>query len=102
VIAGAHAIVSMAGYCTVAEVLGSGLPALLVPRAFPREEQLNRARKWLAAGRVEMLDPANLEPQALSSAIARLLERDATAGEPLTGADDAAAVLRNAVGPLLD
>src|SRR4051794_35781039 len=96
-LAGARAVVSMAGYCTVAEVLASGKPALLVPRAFPREEQLNRARRLAAEGRVDMLDPAAAEPQALRQAIDRLLERDPAAPEPPTGAADAAAILASAV-----
>ena len=98
VLAGARAVVSMAGYCTVAEVLGSGKPALLVPRTFPREEQLARARRWAAAGRVAMLDPRELEPPLLREAIGLLLERPAAVREPLTGAGDAARVLTAAVG----
>ena len=47
---GARAIVSMAGYNTVAEVISSGKPALFAPRTFPREEQLNRARRWASVG----------------------------------------------------
>ena len=95
VLAGARAVVSMAGYNTVSEVLGSGKPALLVPRTFPRVEQLNRARRWEAAGRVEVLEPESLGPALLSERIAALLERPPSAGEPLTGASDAAAILRD-------
>lgn len=97
VIAGARAIVAMAGYCTVSEVLASGKPALLVPRTFPREEQLNRARWLAAAGRVGMLLPNELDPVAVRGAIDELLERRPTAPEPLTGAADAASILARAV-----
>lgn len=93
VLAGARAVVSMAGYCTVAEVLSSGKPALLVPRAAPREEQLNRARRLAAAGRVAMLDPRAADPTELRAAIDRLLDRPPVAPEPPTGATDAAAIL---------
>ena len=96
VIAGARAIVAMAGYCTVSEVLASGKPALLVPRTFPREEQLNRARWHAAAGRVGMLLPNELDPVALRGAIGELLERQPTVPEPLTGAADAASILARA------
>ena len=65
VLAGARGVVSMAGYNTVAEVLASGKPALLVPRVFPREEQLNRARRLAAAGRVSMLTPDELDPTTM-------------------------------------
>jgi predicted glycosyltransferase len=97
VIAGARAVVAMAGYCTVAEILASGTPALLVPRVFPREEQLNRARRLAAEGRVEMLDPRELDGAALGAALALLLERPAGTPEQLTGAADAAAILTEAV-----
>lgn len=93
VLAGARAVVSMAGYSTVAEVLGSGKPALLVPRAVPFGEQVIRARRLAAAGRVELLEPAALEADAMADAIERLLARAPSAGEPLTGAIDAAGIL---------
>jgi predicted glycosyltransferase len=96
VLAGARAVISMAGYCTVAEVLASGKPALLVPRTFPRVEQLNRAKRWAAAGRVELLEPDALEPELLADTIARLLERPPQPREPLTGAADAARILAEA------
>jgi predicted glycosyltransferase len=94
VLAGARAVVSMAGYSSVAEILASGKPALLVPRAFPREEQLYRAQHWAAAGLVEMLDPGQLEPIRLGRAISGLLEREPVSGQPLTGADEAARILQ--------
>jgi predicted glycosyltransferase len=96
-IAGAGAVVAMAGYCTVAEILNSGKPALLVPRTSPREEQLSRARRWAAMGRVAMLDPRSLEPERLGEALERLLERSPVVAEPLTGAGDAVTILLEAV-----
>jgi predicted glycosyltransferase len=93
-LAGARAVVSMAGYCTVAEILSSGKPALLVPRAVPREEQLNRARRLAATGRVDMLDPRAADPTKLRQAIDRLLDRSPVRQESPTGAADAAAILR--------
>ena len=94
VLAGARAVIAMAGYCTVAEILGSGKPALLVPRAFPREEQLNRARRWAAAGRVEMVEPDRVATPELRDAIDRLLKRAPQPGVPLSGAGDAARILQ--------
>jgi predicted glycosyltransferase len=92
-LAGCRAVVSMAGYNTTAEVLGSGKPALLAPRGSPREEQLNRARRLAAAGRVELLEPSALEPGALRAALDRLLARRRTDGDPLTGAADTVRIL---------
>ncbi len=96
VIAGARAVIAMAGYCTVAEVLASGKPAILVPRTFPRKEQLNRARRLVAAGRVGMLLPNELDPPAVRRAIDELLKHQPKAPEPLTGAAEAARFLARA------
>lgn len=41
----ADAVISMAGYNAVAEILASGLPALLIPREVPRLEQRLRAER---------------------------------------------------------
>jgi predicted glycosyltransferase len=95
-IAGAQAVVSMAGYSTVAELLTSGKPALLVPRAFPRDEQLLRARRWAAAGRVDLLEPDALTPTSLRQAIGHLLERPNSPAQPLTGAQDTVRLLAEA------
>lgn len=96
VLGGARAVVSMAGYCTVAEVLATGKPALLVPRAFPRQEQLNRATRLADAGRVAILTPDDLSPASMGRALDELLAREPSAAEPALGADDAAALLRSA------
>jgi predicted glycosyltransferase len=40
-----HAVVSMAGYNSTAEILQSGVSAVLLPRTFPRREQLLRASR---------------------------------------------------------
>ncbi len=93
VLAGARAVVAMAGYCTAAEILASGKPALLVPRTFPREEQLNRARLLAEAGRMQMLDPGRLHPDTLAAALASLLEQPPRPPERLGGADEAASIL---------
>jgi predicted glycosyltransferase len=93
VLAGARAVVSMAGYCTTAEVLASGRPALLVPRAFPREEQLNRARRLAAQGRVQTLHPEQCTPERLRQEIERLLAQPPVPACPRQGAAQAAAIL---------
>jgi predicted glycosyltransferase len=93
VLAGARAVVSMAGYNTVAEVLASGKPSLLVPRSFPREEQLNRARALAAAGRVSILTEDELDPASMRAALDDLLAREPAPVEAPLGAADAAAIL---------
>lgn len=78
VLAGARAVVAMSGYSTVAEILGAGKPALLVPRTFPR---------------VELLTPDSLEPGIFADAIDRLLEREPAPRAALTGAAEVAQIL---------
>lgn len=96
-IAGARAVVSMAGYCSASEVLASGKPSLMVPRAVPREEQLNRARRLADAGRISILPPTELSAKSISEALARLLAEQPRPPEKLTGATDVRRVLRAAI-----
>jgi predicted glycosyltransferase len=79
----ASLIVSMAGYNTTAEIIAERKPAILVPRAAPRAEQLLRARQLAALGLVRMVEPdgdlparlAELVPAALNAASAAEWER---------------------------
>ncbi len=73
VIGGATAVVSMAGYNTVSELLRAGKPALLVPRTRPSQEQLVRAELLAATGAVSVIRPEELTPFALREALDRLL-----------------------------
>ena len=74
-IAGARAIVTMAGYNTVCEMARARTPALIVPRVQPREEQLIRARGLVAADAADMIHPADLTPATMRRALDRLLAR---------------------------
>jgi predicted glycosyltransferase len=65
----------MAGYNTVCEVLGSGTPAVLVPRVGHREEQRMRAVRLATLGLVEYLPPTTIEPHGLAAAVRRALGR---------------------------
>lgn len=60
-------VVSMAGYNSVAEILQARVNSVLLPRVFPRREQLLRAQRLEAADLVAQL-PA-LDPRALRAAI---------------------------------
>jgi predicted glycosyltransferase len=95
VIAGARAVVSMAGYNTVSELMRARKPALLVPRTRPSQEQLIRARSLAAAGLQEMLHPEELTPAALRDALDRLLLRTAPQNLPgcYSGTEHAAEIL---------
>lgn len=67
VIRHAVASVSMAGYNTVAETLATDVPALLVPREWPRREQLIRARGLAGVGATDMLSQDQLTPGRISA-----------------------------------
>ena len=63
------AIVSMAGYNTCVEILQSSLPAVLLPRSFPRQEQLIRAKRMAELGWVNVITDADPNPRTLFNAV---------------------------------
>ncbi|MFQ5667447.1 MAG: glycosyltransferase family protein [Candidatus Binatia bacterium] len=69
----AAASVSMAGYNTVCEVIALRKPALVVPRIYPRVEQLLRANAFAAHGLLQVLHPDQLDPNAMRTALGTLL-----------------------------
>ena len=83
----------MAGYCTASEILASGKPSLMVPRAVPREEQLNRARRLAEAGRIDLLVPEELTAASMRAALDGLLAREPRGAKPLAGAAEVRQVL---------
>jgi predicted glycosyltransferase len=74
-IADARAVVCMAGYNTVAEVMRARVPALLVPRVHPISEQLLRARELESRGLQDLLHPSQLSAETMRDALERLLAR---------------------------
>ena len=78
-IRGSAASVSMAGYNTVTETLATDVPCLLVPREWPRQEQLIRARGLEAVGAVDLLGEKELTSEAISAwwqqAVTRRVDR---------------------------
>jgi predicted glycosyltransferase len=95
VLAGARAVVGMAGYNTVAETLRARRPGLLVPRARPSQEQLVRARTVSQQPSYAMLHPDDLTPESMRAALAELLDFPEPEAPPdeYEGADSAARVL---------
>ena len=100
VIAGARAVVAMAGYNTVGELMRARKPALLVPRVRPSEEQLIRARTLAEAGIQRMLHPDALRPGAMRDGARRAAEhRPPAPREPdYRGAERAARILAGLAG----
>lgn len=96
----ADAVVCMGGYNSLVEVLAAGVPAVCVPRARPRTEQLIRARILAERGLVTVVEPERLTPDRLRLAVdeALAIDRGALAARTHTtmdlgGATRAAAAL---------
>lgn len=70
-LAESEAVVGMAGYNTTAEILQSGVPAVLLPRTFPRREQQIRADRLAELGLAQSLSEP--EPGTLRLAVERAL-----------------------------
>jgi predicted glycosyltransferase len=80
-IAAADLSISMGGYNTVCEVLSAGVPAIIVPRVFPRQEQYIRAQRLAARGLVHMLAPTALTPSTLATRVVASLLAPRPLGE---------------------
>lgn len=70
-------VVTRGGYNTLSELAGARVPTVVVPRAWPRREQLLRAVAFASRGLVEMVDPLETPgsedlPAALIRAAGRL------------------------------
>lgn len=63
------AIVSMAGYNSCAEILQSGVPAIFLPRSFPRQEQLIRAVRLAQRGWAITMPQERPDPHCLMDVI---------------------------------
>ncbi len=86
-------VVSMGGYNSVCELAYVGARALVVPRTFPRKEQLLRARRLEERGMVRVLLPEEATPTALAGECLAGLDRPRPPrrwGLEFTGLDHAA------------
>jgi len=73
-VAAADAVISMAGYNTVREILTYRRRALLVPRVQPRVEQLIRAKALQQRELVRVIHPAEATPERLGGQLRQLLD----------------------------
>jgi len=64
-LAEADLVISMGGYNTTVEILGAARKALIIPRIYPRREQLLRARRLFEMGLVSYISPEELTPDRL-------------------------------------
>jgi predicted glycosyltransferase len=90
----ASASVSMAGYNTVCELAAIGTPALVVPRTYPRVEQLLRAQAFAARGLLRCLPPEDLDPPRLRAALQEMLELPVARDRQLPAGMDFAGLTR--------
>lgn len=58
VASGASAVVTRGGYNSLCELIHLAVPTVVVPRVWPRREQLLRARAFAGRGLVHLVDPA--------------------------------------------
>ena len=73
--AAADLVVSMGGYNTLCEIASARRRAVIVPRAKPVLEQSIRAERFAARGLVAALDPDQLSPSTLATAVLAELQR---------------------------
>jgi predicted glycosyltransferase len=103
---GVSAVISMAGYNSMCEVVDARCKALIVPRRGPSAEQ--RIRSYIFAERqlIRVLDPDVLTPRRLSDGLLQLLATDTVPNQgtvpPLDGAKRVATVLLNGVTAALE
>lgn len=98
-------VIAEGGYNTVHEVLGTATPALFLPSARGKDDQVERVQALAAAGCAEVFDPLGLAVEAHVAVRAEALLRDparraamrerARERAPQTGNLAAAAVLRD-------
>nr|NIV75089.1 glycosyltransferase [Gammaproteobacteria bacterium]NIW86411.1 glycosyltransferase [Gammaproteobacteria bacterium] len=69
----ASAVVTMAGYNSLCEVLAARKKALVVPRAGPSQEQRIRCQLFSERNLIRVLDPNDLEPARMAQELEALL-----------------------------
>jgi predicted glycosyltransferase len=74
----AVASVSMAGYNTMCEIAARRMPAVVVPRVYPRVEQLLRAEAFAARGLVRLIHPDQLDTGSLQTALQHAVDSRAS------------------------
>ncbi len=97
-IAESDAVVGMAGYNSVAEIMQARVPAVLLPRTAPRREQAIRAQRLAALGLAQCLETP--EPHALRHALeAAIAERTSRGARPnLKGREGVVGVCQQMLG----
>lgn len=69
----ADLVISMGGYNTVTEILANAPKALIIPREYPRKEQLMRAQRLSETGVISYVSAETLTTETLHERVADLL-----------------------------
>ena len=78
----AAAVVAIADYPVVCQVLGAGVPALLIPRQAPSEEQVIRAGRLEASGWCEVVSARDVSAERLQQFVATAMGYSRSTGPP--------------------
>lgn len=80
----ADLVISMGGYNTICEILTHRTPALIIPREWPRREQLIRATCLKERGLLDFIPWTEVTPQLLREKIFSIIENRATYVDAMT------------------
>lgn len=72
-VAAADLVISMGGYNSMAEIAQLGKRGIIIPRVFPRKEQLIRAQRFAELGVASFIEPELLSGPVLAAEINRSL-----------------------------
>jgi predicted glycosyltransferase len=74
-IGAADVVVCMGGYNTVCEILSQGKPSLIIPREYPRREQLIRAQILCEQNLADYIPWDQVEPSVLRRKLLAMIEK---------------------------
>jgi predicted glycosyltransferase len=77
-ITAADLVISMGGYNTICEILTQQTPALIIPREYPRQEQLIRAKRLKSQRLLDFIPWTEVTPQKLREKVFTLIKEQNT------------------------
>ena len=77
-ITAADLVISMGGYNTICEILTQQTPSLIIPREYPRQEQLIRAKRLKKQGLLDFIPWTEVTPQKLREKVFSLIKEQNT------------------------
>ena len=80
----ADSVVSMGGYNTISEILWLKKNSVVIPRTYPRREQLIRSRLLHERKLIDMIHPEELTPESLGEKVVKSLAATFPSESPLS------------------